>query len=61
MSKRIIVCESERVIMQNQLDLFRENHDVMLGKYNDSSVELQRRITLEDHLNKIGDLRRYSN
>jgi hypothetical protein len=47
--------------MQNQLDLFRENHDVMLGKYNDSSVELQRRITLEDHLNKIGDLRRYSN
>ena len=30
----------------------------MLSKYNDSSVELQRRITLEDHLNKIGDLRR---
>lgn len=30
----------------------------MLSKYNDSSVELQRRITLEDHLNQIGDLRR---
>ncbi len=30
----------------------------MLSKYNDSSVELQRRITLEEHLKQIGDLRR---
>lgn len=57
LSKKIIVSESERVSLQNQLDLYKENHDVILSKYNDSSIEVQRRITLEEHLKEIGQLR----
>lgn len=59
LAKKIIVSESERVNLQNQLDLYKDNHDVLLSKYNDSSVEIQRRVTLEEHLNQIGVLRQY--
>lgn len=58
LAKRIILAESDKVNLQNQLQLFSDNHDTMLAKYNQSSLELNRRITLEDHLKQIGQVTR---
>jgi regulator of replication initiation timing len=58
LAKRLIVAESEKVNVLGQLDLFRENHDELLKKFQRASVELQRRVTLEDHLGKTADLQR---
>ena len=58
LSKRLIVSESEKVNLMGQLDLFQENHDELTKKFSRASVELQRRITLEEHLKKTGDLQR---
>lgn len=57
LSKRIIISESEKVNVQNRLELFTENHNEILKKYNETSVELNRRITLEEHLKITGDLK----
>ena len=58
LSKRLIVAESNKVNVLGQLDLFQENHDELTKKFNRASAELQRRVTLEEHLNKTGDLQR---
>lgn len=58
LSKRLIVAESEKVNVLGQLDLFRENYDELTKKLSRASAELQRRVTLEEHLNKTGDLQR---
>jgi predicted secreted Zn-dependent protease len=58
LSKRVIVCEAERVSLLNEIDQLRANNEEMLKKYNEYSIEAQRRIKLEDHLNQVGDLKR---
>lgn len=58
LSKRIIVCEAERVALLNQIDVLQSSNDEILRKYNDYSIEAQRRIKLDDHLNQVGDLKR---
>lgn len=60
LSKRIIVCEAERVNLLNQIDLLRANNEEILKKYNEYSIEAQRRVKLEDHINQVGDLKRFS-
>jgi hypothetical protein len=60
LSKRIIVCEAERVNLLNEIDLLRAKNEEILKKYNEYSIEAQRRIKLEDHLNQTGDLKRYT-
>jgi len=58
LSKRIIVTESDKVNLQSQLDLFAENHDELLKKLERCSQEMQRRMTVEEHLKVSGDLTR---
>jgi hypothetical protein len=58
MSKRILICETDRVNLLNQIDVIKINSEEILKKYNDSSVEASRRIKLDEHLNQIGDLKR---
>lgn len=58
LSRRILVNESERVDLLNQIDILRSNNEELIKKYNDLSVECQRKIKLDEHLNQIGDLRR---
>ena len=58
LSKRIIISESEKVNLLNQLDLYKENHDELLKKYNDASVEANRRVSLEEHLIQTSELKR---
>lgn len=58
LAKRLIIVESDKVNVLGQLDLFQENHDELAKKFNRASAELQRRVTLEEHLNKTGDLQR---
>ena len=58
LSKRIVISESERVNLQNQIDIYRSASDEISRKYNDLSVEFQRRVDLQDHLNQVGDLKK---
>lgn len=58
MSKRVIVCEAERVALLNQIDVLSTSNDELLRKYNDYSIEAQRRVKLDEHLNQVGDLKR---
>jgi hypothetical protein len=58
MSKRIIIYESERVSLFNQIDILRSNNEEIFKKFNDTSLEVQRRIKLEDHLSQITDLKK---
>ena len=58
MSKRIIVNEAEKNELKNQNESIKLNHDETLRKYNDLLAESQRRVTLQDHLNQTGDLKR---
>ncbi len=59
LSKRIIVNEAEKNDLKNQNETIKLNHDEILRKYNDLYADSQRRVTLQDHLNKTGDLKRY--
>ena len=58
MSKRVLMCETDRVSLLNQIDVIRTNSEEILKKYNETSVEASRRIKLDEHLNQIGQLRR---
>ena len=58
MSKRIIVNEAEKSELKNQNETIKLNHDETLRKFNDLLAESQRRVTLQDHLNQTGDLKR---
>lgn len=58
LSRRIVISESERVGLQNQIDIYKSSTEEVLRKHNDLSVEFQKRIDLQDHLNQVGDLKR---
>lgn len=58
LSKRVIVCEAERVALLNQIDVLTASNEELLRKYNDYSIEAQRRVKLDEHLNQVGDLKR---
>ncbi|CAF0754662.1 unnamed protein product [Brachionus calyciflorus] len=58
LSKRILICETERLELLNKIDLLESNNQEIIKKYNDISIETQRRIKLDDHLIQIGDLKR---
>ena len=58
LSKRIIMSESDKVNLQGQLDLFAENHDELVKRLERCSLEVQRRITVEEHVKVSGDLTR---
>ena len=59
LSKRLIQLETEKLNLLNQIDVYKEANDQINQKFNDLSFELQKRVELQDHLNKIGDLKRY--
>jgi hypothetical protein len=61
LSKRIIVNEAEKNDLKNQNETLKLNHDEILRKHNDLFAESQRRVALQDHLNKTGDLKRSLN
>ncbi|RNA38115.1 centrosomal of 89 kDa [Brachionus plicatilis] len=58
LSKRILNCEVERMELLNKIDMLEANNEEIVKKFNQSSVEMQRRIKLDDHLTQIGDLKR---
>jgi hypothetical protein len=58
LSKRIVVCESLKINLENQIDLLKENNVELMNKLNEMSVENQKRISLEDHMKQIGDLKK---
>ncbi len=58
LNKRIIVSETEKVYLQNQVDMYKSANEEIAQKYNSISIECQRRVDLQDHLNQIGDLKR---
>lgn len=58
LSRKIVLSETERVNLLNTNDVLKSNYEELLKKYNDASIEAQRRVSLNDHLNQTGDLKR---
>jgi len=58
LNKRIIVSETEKVYLQNQVDMYKSAHEDIAQRYNNLSIEFQKKVDLQDHLNQIGDLKR---
>jgi hypothetical protein len=58
LSRKIVVAETEKVNLLNQIDLLKSANDDLVKKFNDVSIDLHRKIDLQDHLNQIGDLKR---
>ncbi len=58
-SKKIIVIESDKNDLKNQIETLRSTYDDLLHKYNDAYAETQRRIPLQEHLNQTGELKRF--
>ena len=58
LSKRIVVCESLKINLENQIDLLKENNIELMNKLNEMSIENQKRISLEDHMKQIGYLKK---
>jgi hypothetical protein len=58
LSKRNLIIESEKIAIQNEAEILKTNLSELARKYNDASVEQHRRVTLDEHLNQIGDLKR---
>ena len=57
-SKQIIIAESDKTDLKNQIQVLKSNFDDLLRKYNDAYAESHRRVTLQDHLNQTGELKR---
>ena len=60
LSKRIIVNETDKTDLKNQIQTLKTNNDELMRKYNDTLVESQRRISLQEFLSQTGELKRYS-
>lgn len=58
LSKRILNCEVERIDLMNKIDVLESNNQELIRKFNETSIEMQRRVKLEDHLTQIGNLKR---
>jgi hypothetical protein len=58
LNKRIIVSETEKVYLQNQVDMYMSANEEIAQKYNNLSIEFQKKVDLQDHLNQVGDLKR---
>lgn len=58
LSKRILNCEVERIDLLNKIDMLESNNQEIIRKFNETSIEMQRRVKLEDHLTEIGNLKR---
>ncbi len=59
LSRKIVVAETEKVNLLNQLDVFKLANDDLVKKFNDISIDLHRKVDIQDHLNQIGDFKRY--
>ncbi len=58
LSRKIVVAETEKVNLLNQIDILKSINDDLVKKFNDISVDLHRKVDIQDHLNQIGDLKR---
>lgn len=58
LSKRIIVNETDKTDLKNQIQILKANNDDLLRKYNDTLAETQRRVSLQEFLNQTGELKR---
>ena len=57
LSKRIVVSESERVNLLNQLDLLKDSNAEILSKYNRMSADYERRVSIAEHTKQINELK----
>lgn len=58
LSRRILNCEVERLDLMNKIEMLETNNQEIIKKFNDTSIEMQRRVKLDDHLTQIGNLKR---
>ena len=58
LSKRLIVSETEKFKLLNEIDIYSAANEQMNQKYNELSIQLQKRIDLQDHLNQMADLKK---
>jgi centrosomal protein CEP89 len=58
LSKRVLLCETDKINLLNQIEVLSDNIEQLLIKNNSSSIEISRMIKLEDHLNQISHLKR---
>ena len=58
LSKKIIVSETDKTDLRNQIEVLKANYDELLRKYNETLSQSQRRIPLQEHLNQTGELKR---
>ena len=59
LSKRIVISETERINLLNKIDLLQNNNDEYVKKYNELTIETYRKVSLQAHLNQVGDLKRF--
>jgi hypothetical protein len=59
LSKRLIIVEMEKNNVKNKWDSLKTDFDELQRKYNESLVETQRRVKLDDHLNQLSELKRF--
>lgn len=58
MSKRTILSETEKTDLRNQIETLKFNNEDLTRKQNELHAELQRRVTLQEHINQISELKR---
>ncbi len=58
LSKRVIISDSDKADLQNQVETLKLNLDDLTGRYNDVHAESQRRVTLQEHMRQTGELKR---
>ncbi len=59
LSRKIVVAETEKVNLLNQIDILKSTNDNLVKKFNDISIDLHRKVDIQDHLNQIGDFKRF--
>ena len=58
LSKKVILAESDKTDLKNQIETLNFNNEDLSRKYNEVFAEVQKRVTLQDHLRQTSDLNR---